>query len=68
MIKLQNLIEERTFFDIRNEEDPNGTNHDLRLICTKCGVTETCKCSKPKRKFYGVCHGCAGIGYNGEKL
>jgi len=49
----------KTFQEIKNEQDPNGTNHDLRLTCVKCGRSETCKCSKPKRKFNGICPCCS---------
>jgi hypothetical protein len=69
MLKLKSLIkEEKNWFELQNELDPGGVNHDLTLICTRCGNTQTCRCSKPKRKVYGLCHKCAGIGYNGEKL
>ena len=51
----------KTFQDIRNELDPEGKNHDLTLTCVKCGTTETCRCSKPKRKFNGVCPKCSQI-------
>lgn len=50
-----------SFFDIRNREDPNGINHDLRLTCAQCGTTQSCRCSKPKRNFVGLCESCAGI-------
>ena len=49
-----------TFREIREKEDPGGTNHDLRLICVKCGGSQTCRCTKPKREFKGVCPYCTG--------
>lgn len=49
---------EKTWDQIRNEEDPNGIHHDLRLICTKCRNESTCRCTKPKRVFYGICPDC----------
>ena len=48
----------RTFQQIHAEEDPDGKKHDLRLTCTKCGTTQTCRCSQPKRTFEGVCDQC----------
>jgi hypothetical protein len=48
-----------TFQEIRNREDPDGTHHDLALHCIKCGTKETCRCSKPKRRFEGICDECA---------
>ena len=50
-----------SFRDIRNELDPDGKNHDLTLVCTKCGTTHTCRCSKPKRVIHGLCNVCAGL-------
>lgn len=47
-----------TWNEIKNREDPNGKNHDLRLICVKCGNSCTCRCSKPKREFKGICDEC----------
>lgn len=62
MIKLSHLIKEnKTFQQIQNEQDPDGTKHDLRLTCIKCGATQTCRCSKPKRKFNGICHNCSQL-------
>lgn len=49
----------RTFQEIRNQYDPDGTKHDLTLKCIKCGTTQTCRCSKPKRKMEGICDECA---------
>lgn len=49
----------KTWKQIREEEDPTGKNHDLTLKCSECGASETCKCSKPKRTFEGICHKCA---------
>jgi hypothetical protein len=48
----------KTFQQIRDQEDPDGTKHDLSLECVKCGNKHTCKCSKPKRKIYGICPDC----------
>jgi hypothetical protein len=48
----------KTWAKIRDEEDPEGKNHDLSLHCVECGESDTCKCSKPKRKFEGVCDKC----------
>jgi hypothetical protein len=65
MIKLRALLAEseeiKTWEQIRNEQDPSGKNHDLRLICVKCGTTETCRCMKPKREFKGICDDCNNI-------
>ena len=48
-----------TFTEIRNKYDPDGTKHDLTLKCVKCGTTQTCRCSKPKRTMEGICDKCA---------
>lgn len=48
-----------TFTEIRNQHDPDGKHHDLRMECAKCGNVETCKCSKPKRTFKGICNKCS---------
>ena len=48
----------KTFEDIRNELDPDGTKHDLTLKCAKCGTQNTCRCSKPKRTVIGICPEC----------
>ena len=53
-----------TFQEIRNQEDPNGLKHDLRLTCSACGTTRSCKCSKPKRAFYGLCENCSSSRLN----
>ena len=58
----------KTFNQIKNEQDPTGKNHDLRLTCVKCGTSETCKCSKPKRKFEGICYKCSGTDLKGNKI
>jgi hypothetical protein len=49
----------KTFREIQNELDPERKHHDLTLTCVKCGTTQTCRCSKPKRKFNGICKKCA---------
>lgn len=49
----------KTFREIKNQLDPDGTKHDLTLTCSKCGTSETCRCSKPKRKIKGICDKCA---------
>lgn len=48
----------KTFDQIQEEQDPGGVNHDLRLICVKCGNQQTCRCGKPKREFHGICQDC----------
>jgi hypothetical protein len=53
-----------TFQEIRDQHDPDGKQHDLRLICVKCGTSETCRCSKPKRKFEGICRNCSATSLN----
>jgi hypothetical protein len=55
------LNENKSFKAIKNELDPEGKNHDLTLTCVKCGTTETCRCSKPKRKFQGICDKCSTL-------
>lgn len=50
----------KSFKEIRNEQDPDGTKHDLKLVCKKCGNSSTCRCRKPKRMFEGLCDDCAG--------
>jgi hypothetical protein len=50
-----------TFQEIRNQYDPDGTKHDLTLKCVKCGTTQTCRCSKPKRTMEGICEKCAEL-------
>lgn len=49
-----------TWTEIQNKEDPKGLNHDLRLTCVACGNSQTCRCSKPKRLFEGICPSCEG--------
>lgn len=60
MIKLKQLLTEslKSFSQIRDELDPDGSKHDLTLTCGKCGNTQTCRCSKPKRKVTGICDSC----------
>jgi len=53
------INEMRTFQEIRDAEDPDGTKHDLTLQCVKCGTKHTCRCSKPKRLMKGICDECA---------
>lgn len=48
----------QSFQQIRDTHDPKGLNHDLTLTCVKCGRKETCKCSKPKKEFKGICSDC----------
>lgn len=48
----------KTFRQIKNEQDPDGTQHDLRIECIECGTSDTCRCSKPKRTFSGICPRC----------
>lgn len=50
----------KSFRELRNEHDPDGTKHDMTMQCVKCGTTESCRCSKPKRMFKGLCDKCAG--------
>lgn len=33
-------------------------DHCVRLHCVKCGCTQTCRCSQPKKDYKGVCCGC----------
>lgn len=47
-----------TWQEIRDKEDPDGKNHDLELTCVSCGNSQTCRCSKPKRHFFGICPEC----------
>ena len=47
-----------TWQEIQEKEDPGGKNHDLKLTCKKCGNSQTCRCSKPKREFSGICPDC----------
>lgn len=50
---------EQTWDQIRAEHDPDGKQHDLRLTCSRCGNSQTCRCSKPKKHFSGICPTCA---------
>lgn len=50
----------KSFRDLKNEHDPDGTKHDMTLKCVKCGTTDTCRCRKPKREFKGLCGKCSG--------
>jgi hypothetical protein len=59
--------ETKTFQEIRDREDPKGVNHDLTMECVHCGRKSTCRCSKPKRLFKGVCESCAKIRIKEEK-
>ena len=58
----------KTWFEIRNEQDPKGINHDLTMECIQCNNTVTCRCMKPKRLFKGLCNDCAGIDGHGNKI
>lgn len=51
----------KTFQEIRDLHDPDGKKHDLTLKCVKCGTTQTCKCSKPKRTMSGICEKCSTL-------
>ena len=55
----KNAGTERTFSQIRAEEDPDGKGHDLHMTCTRCHDSQTCRCSKPKREFHGICDKCS---------
>jgi hypothetical protein len=57
----------KTWGEIRDEQDPGGKGHDLRLTCDVCGNVETCRCSKPKREFHGICYDCAEKGRTAGK-
>ena len=48
-----------TFQEVKNAYDPDGTKHDLTLICKKCGCTQSCRCMKPKKKVKAICQKCA---------
>ena len=48
----------RTWRMIEDIMDPDGKQHDLRLKCVRCGNEQTCRCSKSKRKFLGICNSC----------
>jgi len=54
----EHMPDGRPWDRIRAEEDPDGTKHDLRLVCPGCGNEQTCRCSKPKRVFYSPCPDC----------
>ena len=58
----QNKVLYREWREIQKQEDPERKNHDLHLICSRCGDEQSCRCNKPKRKFYGLCDMCAGYG------
>jgi len=63
----QALVEEkvaRSFSEIREAYDGDGHRHHLRLVCVKCGRTETCRCSAPKTEEKGLCYECE----TGEKI
>lgn len=55
----QKYEEIKTFREIKDREDPKGLNHNLTLECVHCGTKQTCRCSKPKKVFKGVCESCA---------
>lgn len=55
------ITEEKTFQQIRDEHDPDGTKHDLTLTCIKCGAKHTCRCTKPKKEFKGICPDCSKL-------
>jgi hypothetical protein len=50
---------DNTFQEVKNAYDPDGTKHDLTLICKKCGKTQSCRCMKPKKKVKAICQECA---------
>ena len=39
----------RTWRQIEDELDPDGTQHDLRLSCVRCGNSQTCRRSEERR-------------------
>jgi len=49
-----------TWKEIRDHYDREyGKNHHhLRMHCTQCGNTATCRCSEPKVDEYGICPEC----------
>jgi len=51
----------RTWKEIREAyEQAYGPNHHhLRLKCSNCDNTMTCRCSQPKVTEYGLCNDCA---------
>ncbi len=57
LYKIANIV--LTWKEIQDKEDPEGKNHDLHLTCIKCNNSRTCRCSKPKRKFEGICDKCS---------
>jgi hypothetical protein len=48
----------KTWTEIRDAHDPDGTKHDLTFKCP-CGQSMTCRCSKPKTVVEGLCDECA---------
>jgi hypothetical protein len=50
----------KSWKQIEDEQDPDGINHDLKLSCVKCNNQQTCRCSKPKKSFLGICPRCMG--------
>lgn len=54
----QAINETKTFRQIRDEQDPDGTKHDVTIRCVHCENTYTCRCKKPKREFKGICEKC----------
>lgn len=54
----ENLNEEyKTFSEINKSKGKN--DHHLKLVCVKCGTTQTCRCSVPKTEINGICDTCA---------
>ena len=51
----------RTFEEIRKEynEKFGKNHHHLRLVCAKCGNSETCRCKEPKITEVGICDECS---------
>lgn len=55
------LVQEKTarsFEEIRKSYDNDGHRHHLRLVCVKCGASETCRCRAPKTEEKGICYEC----------
>lgn len=53
-----------TFDEIRNKFDPDGKSHDITYQCCKCSTSQSCRCTKPKTLWIGICDKCSGGNMN----
>jgi hypothetical protein len=48
-----------TWRSIQERYAKEGKHHHLKLHCTECNNTMTCRCAAVKKDEYGICPECA---------